>query len=113
MARAKRTDRAEARRRYRATLVDDLQPDDRRRLDPSDAEATASRRARRRTAQPRSGDRASRRRPPGPASSARVPLGVPPIDLRGDIAALPSSSAIGRSCIPVGADRRAQRRPRW
>jgi hypothetical protein len=88
VARAKRTDRAEARRRYRATLVDDLQPDDQD--DPgSDAEATPS-------AVPagRNRGRAATTAPSGPVPRPSV-LGAlrsafRPTDFRGDIAALPS-----------------------
>jgi hypothetical protein len=91
VARAKRTDRAEARRRYRATLSDDLQPSD---LDDepepeSEAESTADR-----APAARSRSRATAAAPP-PARSARPSVmgafrsAFRPTDLRGDLAALP------------------------
>jgi hypothetical protein len=80
VARAKRTDRAEARRRYRATIIDSDQPFDPD-LEPEEAEERP---------------RAARPRPAAPAPAAARPGIVAafrgsfrPIDLRGDIAALP------------------------
>ncbi len=87
VARAKRTDRAEARRRYRATLTDELDQD----LDGDpepEPESTADR------------GPASRNRPRAAATPSSPPsrpsvmgsfrAAFRPTDLRGDIAALPS-----------------------
>ena len=87
MARAKRTDRAEARRRYRATLAE---ADDRhrrrgrrgrrrRRRHDGDGEASSS-------ARPRAARRPS---PPGPGIATAFRLAFRPLDLRGDLRALP------------------------
>jgi hypothetical protein len=88
VARAKRTDRAEARRRYRATLVDDLQPDDQ---DDSalDAEVTPST-----VPAGRNRGRLAATAPSGPAPRPSV-IGAfrsafRPADFRGDLAALPT-----------------------
>ena len=103
MARAKRTDRAEARRRYRATLVDDASLDDE--LD-DEAEATAAPARTARTARPA--------RPLPPARSA-APAGPPPrpsivaafrgsfrpLDLRGDLAAIPTLLRHRAFLVPV------------
>lgn len=71
MARAKRTDRAEARRRHRAELA----------ADPTDAGAPAAA-----TAAPEPA-RAQEIRPPGIGTAFRTAFR--PLDLRGDLAALP------------------------
>jgi hypothetical protein len=88
VARAKRTNRAEARRRYRATLIDEPElledGDVDTRAEPGtvdDRPAPASRR-----------DRASAPAPTGPARPSVVgalKAAFRPTDLRGDIAALP------------------------
>ncbi len=89
MARAKRTDRAEARRRYRATLSDDPQATDLDDASEPAAEATADRAPAART----------RSRPAAPTQSgppARPSIvgafrsAFRPTDIRGDFAALPS-----------------------
>jgi hypothetical protein len=81
VARAKRTDRAEARRRYRATVIESDQSTDAE-LEPTEPEAT--------------GGRASRARSSSPVAPTQRPSIVAafrgsfrPIDLRGDIQALP------------------------
>ena len=84
MARAKRTDRAEARRRYRATLVEG--PDDA----VLDDDATTTERAP--AAPRRSAPAASSAAPPSqgrPSIAAAFRSSFRPIDLRGDLQALP------------------------
>ena len=120
MARAKRTDRAEARRRYRAAMaeagtpVSDLDPDD------EDAPAKPA-------GVPRLDHRSRRRlrappaRPRCSAPASPTPSGPPSarLDLRGDLKALPGLmkhpafwgplllSAAAVAAIPIfGADRR-------
>ena len=88
MARAKRTDRAEARRRYRATLVDDLQPDDQddseSDAEPTPAAAPASRSRGRVAATGPSGP------VPRPSVIGALRSAFRPTDFRGDVAALPT-----------------------
>ncbi len=93
MARAKRTDRAEARRRYRATVIDSDQSTDTE-LEPAEPEAT--------------GGRASRARSSGPVAPPQRPSVVAafrgsfrPIDLRGDIAAIPMLLRHRAFLVPV------------
>lgn len=81
MARAKRTNRAEARRRYRASLAEDGES-----LDDEEAGEAET---------PVAGGRADRRAAPPPAAPPRPGIGAAfrssfrPLDLRGDIRALP------------------------
>ena len=82
MARAKRTDRAEARRRYRATLIDGDQPEDSE-LEPTAADEALATRSRARSSAPAGP-------PPRPSIVAAFRNSFRPIDVRGDIAALPS-----------------------
>ena len=85
MARAKRTDRAEARRRYRAQLVEDAEP--------LDAEPATPSEPIRRTAPPSTGPRR------GMASAFREAF--QPLDLRGDIAALPQLLRSRAGWLPI------------
>ncbi|HEX5824782.1 MAG TPA: hypothetical protein VFY18_10030 [Candidatus Limnocylindrales bacterium] len=100
MARAKRTDRAEARRRYRASLGDPLEIDDL----GEDGEGTA-------VATPPSGP-IGRSAPGGPARSASPPASRPslggafrssfrPVDIRGDLLSLPSLLRNKAFYVPV------------
>jgi hypothetical protein len=82
VARAKRTDRAEARRRYRATLIDGDQQDDQDVESTEATEAPASR-SRTRSAAPVGP-------PPRPSIVGAFRNSFRPIDLRGDILAVPS-----------------------
>jgi hypothetical protein len=81
VARAKRTDRAEARRRYRATLVESDQPVDAE-TDADDAEEAPARPARARST-------ATAGPPPRPSMVGAFRGAFRPLDLRGDVAALP------------------------
>lgn len=87
MARAKRTDRAEARRRYRATLIDETEPLDSEDDPEPEAESTADRapagRARSRAAATATATA------PRPSVMGAFRAAFRPTDLRGDIAALP------------------------
>ncbi len=109
MARAKRTDRAEARRRYRATFADPLTEDD---LVPDDDSETAETSAP--VTSPRSASaRPSRARPttttatlvaPPPARPSIVTAfrsSFRPLDLRGDIRALPQLIRHWSFFVPV------------
>ena len=86
MARAKRTNRAEARRRYRASLAEDRDDFD---DEASDEQPAAPEEV-------TSGRRPERRSTPAPAPAARPGIGAAfrasfrPLDLRGDLRALPS-----------------------
>lgn len=88
MARAKRTDRAEARRRYRATLIDESLPTDPDDDEPVETESTAD-------AVPagRSRNRPAATAPSGPQPRPSVigalKAAFRPTDLRGDLRALP------------------------
>jgi hypothetical protein len=82
VARAKRTDRAEARRRYRATLIDGDQQDDQD-VEPTEATEAPASRSRSRSA-------GSVAPPPRPSIVGAFRNSFRPIDLRGDILALPS-----------------------
>ena len=113
MARAKRTDRAEARRRYRATLIDETEPMELGgRFRADEAEATADR--------PASRSRARAAAPAPPASRGRASCGAfraafRPTDLRGDLAALPPDPP-PLVLHPARADRRRsgdRRGDRW
>ena len=88
MARAKRTDRAEARRRYRATLSDDLDPNE---LDDDSEPATepTADRAPANRSRPRAAA-ASSSPPPRPSVMGAFRAAFRPTDVRGDLAALPS-----------------------
>ena len=86
MARAKRTDRAEARRRYRATLLEDpdLTEDDLESADAADADTgPAPRNRNREAATASSGPR------PRPSVLGALRAAFRPTDFRADIAALP------------------------
>ena len=83
MARAKRTDRAEARRRYRATFVETDQPLDPELEEPPETDAPV------RPARSR-GASASAALPPRPSLLSAFRGSFRPIDLRGDIQALPA-----------------------
>lgn len=88
MARAKRTDRAEARRRYRATLIDESLSDD---LDPeslAEADSAADRMPSDR-ARNRSAATATSGPLPRPSILGALKAAFRPMDLRGDLAALP------------------------
>jgi hypothetical protein len=103
VARAKRTDRAEARRRYRASIGDPL-PDDE--LGPDDeagtTEAPAGRSASQRTARAVSASSSTE-----PALPARPSIGTAfrtafrPVDLRGDIRAVPQLVTHWSFFVPV------------
>jgi hypothetical protein len=108
VARAKRTERADARRRYRATFVDplaegDLAPDD----DTSETGTTAPVAAGR----PASAGSARSRAASGPATAAAQPArpsivaafrsSFRPLDLRGDIRALPQILRHWSFFVPV------------
>jgi hypothetical protein len=83
VARAKRTDRAEARRRYRATIVETDESLDPELEEPVDAEAPAR--------PPRArGASAPAALPPRPSLLSAFRSSFRPIDLRGDIQALPA-----------------------
>jgi drug/metabolite transporter (DMT)-like permease len=103
VARAKRTDRAEARRRYRASLGDPLEIDD---LEADEADNSASNAA---SAPTRTGGRSAAG---GPARSAPPPATRPsmgaafrssfrPVDLRGDLRALPMLLRHKAFLVPV------------
>jgi hypothetical protein len=104
--RAKRTARAEARRRYRATQnapldeFDDLETDD---------EATPSAAAKPAAAKPAAASRASSAssaspaQPPRPSIATAFRQAFRPIDLRGDLRALPSLLINKAFWIPAGA----------
>jgi hypothetical protein len=84
VARAKRTDRADARRRYRATIIEsdqptesELEPDE-----PAEAEAASGR-------APRARSSAAAAPPQRPSIVAAFRGSFRPIDVRGDIKALP------------------------
>jgi hypothetical protein len=87
VARAKRTNRrAEARRRYRATLSEDLGPDEELDADgAADEEAPSTSRSRARPAAA-----AATARPARPSVIGALRAAFHPVDLRGDIAAIPS-----------------------
>ena len=87
MARAKRTDRAEARRRYRATLLDEPESLDSEYED--EAESTADRAPADRS-RSRSTAAAPSGPPPRPNVMGALRAAFRPTDLRGDIAALPA-----------------------
>jgi hypothetical protein len=94
VARAKRTDRAEARRRYRATIIDSDQPEDSELEQAAIDEAPAGR-SRARSAAPVAP-------PPRPGIVAAFRNSFRPIDLRGDIQALPSITLHSRAIwLPV------------
>jgi hypothetical protein len=82
VARAKRTDRAEARRRYRATLIDEDQQDDQD-VESAAADEAPAARSRARSSAPAGP-------PPRPSIVAAFRNSFRPLDVRGDIAALPS-----------------------
>ena len=86
MARAKRTDRAEARRRYRATLIEDEPTDglDDDVEEPASEPARASSRDRVRAAS------TAPTPPPRPSITRAFSASFTKLDARGDIAALPS-----------------------
>lgn len=92
MARAKRTDRAEARRRYRATLSEDSLPtdlDDESESEPeAEAEPSAGRASASRS-RSRSTGSTSPARPARPSVIGAFRAAFHPTDLRGDVAALP------------------------
>ena len=93
MARAKRTDRAEARRRYRATIIDsDQSPDSE--LDSDEPEAAEPRAPRARSA-------ASAGPPPRPSIVAAFRSSFRPLDLRGDIEAIPTLLRHRAFLVPV------------
>jgi hypothetical protein len=88
VARAKRTDRAEARRRYRATLIEESLP-----LDPDSDSPAETDAAEERVPTDRSRNRApattSAGPPPRPNIIGALRGAYHPTDLRGDLAALP------------------------
>ena len=89
MARAKRTDRAEARRRYRATLTEELEPDE---LDDgagAEDEPVADRQAAGRSRAKVTAAAAPPARPARPSIVNALRSAFRPTDLRGDLAALP------------------------
>ena len=86
MARAKRTDRAEARRRYRATLIESDQTDDSE-LDPDDVEEPRAQGPRTQAPRARAAGPSAPPARPGIVTAFRTSFR--PIDLRGDIEALP------------------------
>jgi hypothetical protein len=95
VARAKRTDRAEARRRYRATIIDDDQPLDSE-LDEEESEAPAAP-----ARAPRARSAAAAGPPPRPSIVAAFRGSFRPLDLRGDIAALPTLLRRRAFLVPV------------
>jgi drug/metabolite transporter (DMT)-like permease len=107
VARAKRTDRAEARRRYRATFADpaegDLSPEDGGPVETAaDADSSGGRRAAGTAPAVRAGGTA-----PTVAAPARPSLGAAfrssfrPVDLRGDLRALPQLVRHWSFFVPV------------
>jgi hypothetical protein len=82
VARAKRTDRADARRRYRATVIESDQPTDSE-LEPAEPEAAGGRAPRARSSAPAAPP------PQRPSIVAAFRGSFRPIDVRGDIQALP------------------------
>lgn len=104
MARAKRTDRAEARRRYRASIGDPL-PDDELGLDdeaatdePAEARSAAPRSARPVAAASSSAPGAP---PARPSIRTAFRTSFRPVDLRGDIRALPQLVTHWSFLVPV------------
>ena len=81
VARAKRTDRAEARRRYRATVIESDQPIEPE-LEPADAPEPSARIPRARSSGPAA-------TPPRPSIVGAFRSSFRPIDVRGDVQALP------------------------
>jgi hypothetical protein len=87
VARAKRTDRAEARRRYRATLIDDLEPNEE---DDSSSDEEAPSPASTARSRGRAVSNSPSGPPPRPSVIGALRAAFRPTDLRGDLAALPS-----------------------
>ena len=95
MARAKRTDRAEARRRYRATIVESDEPLDSEFEEEEREAAPATTRA------PRARSSAPAGPPPRPSIVAAFRGSFRPLDLRGDIAAIPTLLRHRAFLVPV------------
>ena len=101
MARAKRTDRAEARRRHRATYADPLAGGDLETTsDDTAPEANPTKPA---TTAPRSGAAASSSaaRPPRPGVMTAFRSSFRPLDLRGDLRALPQIVTHWSLYVPI------------
>jgi hypothetical protein len=96
VARAKRTDRAEARRRYRATIIDSDQSLDSE-LDSDEPEATEARAPR----APRARSAAPAGPPPRPSIVAAFRGSFRPLDLRGDLEAIPTLLRHRAFLVPV------------
>jgi len=94
VARAKRTDRAEARRRYRASIADPLEAEDIDLEDGGAPSATASTRS-----DPARTDQAAVA--PRPSISGAFRSSFRPIDLRGDLRALPMLLRHWSFLVPV------------
>jgi hypothetical protein len=93
VARAKRTDRAEARRRYRATIIDS-DPSLESELDSDEPEAAEARAPRARSATPAGP-------PPRPSIVAAFRGSFRPLDLRGDLEAIPTLLRHRAFLVPV------------
>ena len=93
MARAKRTDRAEARRRYRATIIDS-DPSLESELDSDEPEAAEARAPRARSTTPAGP-------PPRPSIVAAFRGSFRPLDLRGDLEAIPTLLRHRAFLVPV------------
>ena len=88
MARAKRTDRAEARRRYRASLADPLETDDDL-LDDDDLAPAAPASPSSSRAAANASSRSAAPTPSRPGMGSAFRSSFRPVDLRGDLQALP------------------------
>jgi hypothetical protein len=98
VARAKRTDRAEARRRYRASLVDPLETED---LAADEDEAAVRPDGPARSPATNARDRSSAASPARPSIVRAFRSSFRPIDVRGDLRALPMLLRSKAFLIPV------------
>lgn len=101
MARAKRTDRAEARRRHRATVAGPLPESDLETTDDDDTPGPSPSKGT--TAAPRSGATTSAptARPPRPGVMTAFRSSFRPVDLRGDLRALPQIVTHWSLFVPI------------
>jgi hypothetical protein len=103
VARAKRTDRAEARRRYRASLVDEALSEDEDAEEDTELEAVDPSEERRPSGRERVRAASTAQTPPARPSIVRAfSSSFTPLDLRGDIAALPRLLLHRSFFIPLG-----------
>ena len=99
MARAKRTDRAEARRRYRASIAEPLEMDDLDNEEDSSPAPVTTRSSRSPARAPSGGSASS---PPGrPSMASAFRSSFRPLDLRGDLRALPTLLRHKSFLVPV------------